>query len=481
MKTITVEKTPVKKLEILQVVNDPIQVDMVNQTEILSAPLSVFDIPVNIQNSYQEKNLDSIIYTMSKYGQQQPVTVVNRNGVLFIVDGASRYVVAKKLGLPMLKYILIDIPDDQIIQQRLILNQRTKRSIVELCLEAEHILNVLGKSQGKKRELLGFDNMDSDDEFGIVGKDRFEFTCSLLGIKMKSSSLRKLMWVFWSEWSKPIEERTGVLELLSNGKLSIDKAHKLLNSNKLPSNKPSQNLSDTILGGLNENWYQLYNKSSMDMSEVPNETVRLCIDSHPYLWLRKYRNQDELCHGQEETVEEYVENFVKFCRQKREKLVKGGVLVTIIGETYHNGYKGVCTKVETALENDGWIILDVNIWAKLNGKYAPHPNRFLNSYERIIVACKPGAEPFFQEVMRKSSTEGFKVKPTSSGGHYLATPQSCITNVFTTSVHNTKELKVVDQDFQHDAPCPEKIYEIFIEAYSRPGETILDVELPPLV
>ena len=76
--------------------------------------------------------------------------------------------------------------------------------------------------------------------------------------------------------------------------------------------------------------------------------------------------------------------------------------------------------------------------------------------------------------MRKSSTEGFKVKPTSSGGHYLATPQSCITNVFTTSVHNTKELKVVDQDFQHDAPCPEKIYEIFIEAYSRPGETILD-------
>ena len=180
MKTITVEKTPVKKLEILQVVNDPIQVDMVNQTEILSAPLSVFDIPVNIQNSYQEKNLDSIIYTMSKYGQQQPVTVVNRNGVLFIVDGASRYVVAKKLGLPMLKYILIDIPDDQIIQQRLILNQRTKRSIVELCLEAEHILNVLGKSQGKKRELLGFDNMDSDDEFGIVGKDRFEFTCSLL-------------------------------------------------------------------------------------------------------------------------------------------------------------------------------------------------------------------------------------------------------------------------------------------------------------
>jgi DNA modification methylase len=32
----------------------------------------------------------------------------------------------------------------------------------------------------------------------------------------------------------------------------------------------------------------------------------------------------------------------------------------------------------------------------------------------------------------------------------------------------------VDNDFQHDAPCPEKIYEYFIKAYSKPGDIICD-------
>jgi DNA modification methylase len=35
-------------------------------------------------------------------------------------------------------------------------------------------------------------------------------------------------------------------------------------------------------------------------------------------------------------------------------------------------------------------------------------------------------------------------------------------------------LKVVDNDFSHDAPCPEKIYKFFIDAYSKIGDTIAD-------
>jgi DNA modification methylase len=282
------------------------------------------------------------------------------------------------------------------------------------------------------------------------------------------------MKVFWEENSKTKEEQTGVLDMIGNGRLSIDKAYKLLErKEKKIKEKQVREMKD-YEGSISDVSYQLFNKSSMDMSEVADESVRLCIDSHPYFQLREYRHQDELCHGQEETVKEYVSNFVNFCRQKREKLVKGGVLVTIIGETYRDGYKGICTKVETALENDGWIIIDLNIWEKSNGKFTPHPYRFVNVCERIIVARKQGAEPFFQEEMKKSSTEGFKVKPTSSGGYYLATPESCITNLIRTSVHNSKELKVVDEDFQHDAPCPEKVYKKFINSYSQIGETILD-------
>ena len=225
---------------------------------------------------------------------------------------------------------------------------------------------------------------------------------------------------------------------------------------------------------LNQVSYRLFNKSSMVMDEIEDESISLFCDSHPYKSLRKYPNQIGLRHGEEKTLEEYVTNFRLFCREKWRKLKPGGVLVTILGETYQGGYNGVCTAVETALKEDGWEILDVVIWVKQNQKYTPHPNRFVNSYERIIVLKKKGAKPFFKEVKRKSSTGDYKVKPTSSGGFYVASPETCITNVITTNVHNPVEFSEVDKEFRHQAPAPEDIYKIFIEAYSKPNDTICD-------
>jgi DNA modification methylase len=212
----------------------------------------------------------------------------------------------------------------------------------------------------------------------------------------------------------------------------------------------------------------------MNMGAVDDNSVRLFVDSHPYFKLRKYRNQDILSHGQEATVKEYVSNFVEFCREKRRKLVPGGVMVTVLGETYRNGYQGVCSKVEVALEEDGWELIDVNIWEKLNQKNTPHPLRFANAYERIICARKPEGDTHFQEVMKKSSTKNYKATKSRSGSYFMAGPETCINNVFRTSTHQNSELKVVDSDFTHDAPCPEEIYECFIKAYSRPGDIICD-------
>ena len=85
------------------------------------------------------------------------------------------------------------------------------------------------------------------------------------------------------------------------------------------------------------------------MDEVENGSVDLITDSHPYWQQRKYRNQGENPHGMEKTPEEFVKTFVQgFCREKWKKLKPGGVMVTFLGETYQDGYKGICTKVETA-------------------------------------------------------------------------------------------------------------------------------------
>ncbi len=446
--------------------------------EILTAPLEVFNIPQEVLNTYQPKNLEFISYTMSRHGQQMPVAATELDGKLVILDGYARFLVCKALNIPMLKYIIVDdVPDGNIIQKRMILNQRTKKSIIEICKEAEYALEFIGSCQGKKRKKQGLENLITDEEFERVGNKRYELVCALIGIEISGSTLRKLMEVFKSDY-KDNKSETGTLNLLNDGKISIDKAYQLLkNKEKKEAKFISRNplrMVHSIINDL-EPSYKLFNKSSLFMDNIDDDSIDLSIDSHPYaLGQRTYRNQDEMLHGQEDSVEEYLQNFKAFNQEKFRVLKKGGLAATMIGESYKEGYQCVCSRAELVLQEIGFKILDVIIWVKTNQKYTPHPNRFQNTYERIIVAYKPGAEPFFQEVYRQSSVKRYKAKKTSSGGYYMAGPETCITNVITTPVFNPSVFKEIDPDFKHDAPCPTELYEILIEAYSKPGDTILD-------
>ena len=448
---------------------------MKSLSSIIEIPLDELEIHPEVAQFQTTVNLHKIQLTFKYFGQQQPIHFVKRGDKNQIVDGLLRFLAAKSTGANYLKGVQVEMSDNEVRDYRIRMNQKVKPSVLETCHNVEHLLNVVGSSQGKKRDLLKLDSIDiSPDDIGDFCPDRYELICTLLDLDLKGSSLRKLMFVFYAEQILSLEKKTGVINLLDKGEISIHKAYKLLKGKKEKIAKSEARKLAMIEGQNTDVWYQLYNKSSMIMNEIEDNSVDMCIDSHPYYQLREYRNQDELSHGQEETVKEYVDNFVKFCQEKRKKLKPGGVLVTILGETYREGYQLVCSRVEVALADDGWEPVDCNIWEKLNGKYTPHPLRFVNAYERIIVVRKPGGQTHFEEIMRESSTDGYEIKKTSSGGYYMASPESCITNVIRSSVHNPSEFKEVDDQFQHDAPCPVEIYRKFLLAYSKPGHTILD-------
>jgi DNA modification methylase len=417
----------------------------------------------------------SIQFSMKHDGQKTPIVVVKRDNGYCVIDGVHRNNAAVGLGnVENLVCEVLDIADEQILDTRITYNQKSKIHTLEVCRNIEHLLGLIGSEQGKRNDLLGNKNLEDDTEFGAAGKDRFERACVLSGLKFSARTLRKLMAVY------DFEKEDNILDLInciSDGKLSIDKAYKLMKSylDKSSQSESEDNSLPSILENkINDVSYRLFNESSMNMEKIDDQSVSLFIDSHPYFKLRRYRNQIGLRHGEEKTLGEYVSNFVLFCKEKWKKLKPGGVLVTILGETYKGGYNGVCTSVETALKNEGWEIIDVVIWVKQNQQYAPHPLRFVNSYERIIVLRKPGADTFFKEVKRESSVGEYKIMPTSGGGYYVATPETCIPNVIITNVHNPVEFSEVDKDFRHQAPAPEQIYTIFIDAYSKPGDTICD-------
>jgi DNA modification methylase len=446
-----------------------------NELQVFVLPLEDIRIHTEVLKVIKPKNMDHIEYTMNRFGQQLPVLGNLVDGIFYITDGVVRYELAKKLGLKTLKCLHINISNEEVIKVRMTSNQRTQMSYTEMAKCAEQYLGMIGKSQGKKRDMLGFGDFENKENYGIVGMDRFQLVSYLINLSIGASSLRKLMAVKWYEEENP-ENKFGLMEGLDNGYFKVDKAYKLL-QDKLKKQKDADDRKLSVIEGKNAQvWYQLYNKSSLVMDEIENDSVALFMDSHPYMDQRDYRNQGENPHGKEKSAKDYVSNFLKFCEEKKKKLKPGGYLVTVLGESYSNGLcRNIIHRVVVGLEDNGWEPIDSNVWEKLNQKFAPHPFRFINSWEAIIVVRKPGGEPYFEEQVKvEAPVVEFKLGRTSHGEPYVMGSETCKTNVFSTSVFNNKELKSVDKDFQHDGPCPKSIYSDFIRAYSRPNDIIAD-------
>ena len=434
-----------------------------------------------LEQFVKPKKKDHIEYTMNRLGQFTPLLGNYVGDTFYVTDGIVRLEVAKSLGLKTLQCLHINIPDEDAVKIRLTSNQRTKMSYNEMMHYGEHMLGLIGKSQGKKRDLMEFDFIDKDEHYGLKGKERLELVCHLLDLPIGASSLRKLMEIKWFEDENP-GNKVGIMAGLENGLYKIDKAHQLLGEKAKKEGQIADRKRKDYEGKVNDISYHLFNISSMDLSDIPDSSMRMFIQSPPYFQLREYRNQPKsFIHGQEKTLTEYIDNEIRFYDGTKSKLLPNGVIVIIIGETYRDGYQGVCTKLETALAENGWYIHDVNTFVKTNAKATPHVARFLNSKETIIVAgLKPANETLFNEVTRPSSIGEFKVIPGSSRttggkGYSMASPESSITNVFIESVFQKSEYSDVDEEFYHQAPTSVKIYEKFIKAYSNPGDNVGDL------
>ena len=102
--------------------------------------------------------------------------------------------------------------------------------------------------------------------------------------------------------------------------------------------------------------------------------------------------------------------------------------------------------------------------------------------EKIIVCKKIGGKPTFHPTLKPLEAGGGEIELKRSrdgkngkSNYYIGGDGTSITNVITTPVFNHNEYKDIDPSFKHDAPSPKKLYEIFIETYSNPSDTFLDI------
>jgi DNA modification methylase len=444
--------------------------------------VSELEIHPAVKEIWQKKRVDFIKYTMSRTGQENPIYVVKRKDKFYVVEGVIRFLAAQEIPLEFLDCIILDIPDNQVIDQRLRLNQKSKTHIKETCYYVEHMLGMIGKSQGKKHELMGFANFNDDEEFGLAGKDRYEIACHLTGLDFGPSTLRKLMKIYWLEKEDEKVAKLELLEFIDRGELSVDKAHKhLMKRDEKIKDKEERKKRD-YEGKSTKGWYKLFNKSSLDLSDLEDGSIKLAGFSPPYEGsMRSYRHQDELKHGQEKTTADYITNGMKFCKALLPKLHKDGVVFIIIGESYKSSYNSVVSRYELALREIGFDIMGVCQWIKENPTPVKLKEFFQPADEKIIVCKKIGGNPTFHPTLKPTKdNDKIKLKRSRDGkkgktNYYIGSDGTCITNVITTPVFNHKEYRDIDPSFKHDAPSPKKLYEIFIETYSNPTDTFLDI------
>ena len=462
---------------------------------------TIFDADINIVLPhpsallvYKQKNLQGLKLIMSLTGQLETIKVVVRNGYYSTFDGISRYLAAKELDWKTLRVEVCNYTDEEIQTQFVCRNYRTKRSLKECCQQAEVILGVLGIKQGKKREKIG--DLDLDDEnYGLVGKDRFEIACEIIGTPFKASSLRRLLMVNDFEENGNEEEKgLGLMAKLESGEMKINQALDKIKSYNAGKEEQGANSLIEALEYVEGNRFKLYNKTCEDLCAVDDDSVDLSVQSGPYFGQKTYPNgtypEGVIQHGQEKTVDEYIKKQVEVFRGVYPKLKRSGSLFIVTADSYNGLHCMVSQKLVIAMAEDGWHFVDEWIWKKTNQSPTSVTKRLLPTYEKILHFVKDPQEYYYREFKNWLPDQKFGVKKgkrvgeKKSHGWTLTRPierfrnfldEQEVAKIIETSAFNWAELKGVDPKFHHLAPYSAVIPLLPILMTTRPGDTVLDI------
>jgi site-specific DNA-methyltransferase (adenine-specific) len=467
------------------------------KNEVLVVKIGMVEPHPTALMSYCEKDLTGLRITMNFVGELlDPIKCVKRNNLYLAFDGISRLKVSEELNWPLIKIELCDYTDVEIKDQIVLRNFKTKRSIIETCNQAELFLNVLGKTQGKKRERIG-DLTSGEDDFGLVGKDRFQIACSIIGCEFSPSTLRRLFSV--RDFERDGDEEVkglGLMDKVEQGSMKPNRAYALMNRYKEEKKDQGTNTLVESLEYEEGNHFKLYNSTCEDLSNVPDDSIDLSFESSPYFRQRKYPDgtlpEGIIPHGEEPTVDEYIKTQVRVFRAVRSKLKDTGSLIIVIADSYEGISCMIPSKLIVEMGNDGWYFVDEWIWAK-NQKPQSLTKRLQPTYEKMLHFVKDPKKYYFREFKNWIEGNTFGVYRGSNDGEKgvkkevgwsLKRPHERFRNfldvqkvakIFQTSIFNWSELKEIDPKFRHVAPFPSYIPLLPILMLTKPGDTVLDV------
>ena len=178
------------------------------------------------------------------------------------------------------------------------------------------------------------------------------------------------------------------------------------------------------------------------LTNIPDNSVDMCVTSPPYYNLRDYKNSGQI--GAENTVKDFVENLCKVFDEIHRILKPTGSCWVNIGDTYDKKrLLQVPSRFEIAMCDRGWHLRNEIIWSKPNPQPISSKDRFWGNHEKFFLFVKdvkkyyfnrdailvPQAEISIRRMFSKNnmskrkdfnatSKEGFAISSDSQDKHY---------------------------------------------------------------
>jgi DNA modification methylase len=434
----------------------------------------------------QKKNdLDALAHSMLIDGQAAPIIINSKNQ---IISGVRRWFAARIIGLGELDAIVEDFENEY---ERIVLhNQQRVKTWRQVLREAETILGLIGKHQGKRRDLLS----DEEKSFKKTGVDRFDRAAYLLGGKYSPSILRRLFYVVDKEKVSEDVRKLGLVKEVLSGTMKVSRAETLVRQFE-KARKAREAIRHIVIKPKLED-FLIHNKSSADMSDVPSESVQVVLTSPPYWQMRMYENKNEL--GLDKKPEDFILALSNHLKEVKRVLHPEGSFFLNMGDTYGKGKNHLIpTRLLLELcDREGWFYVNEIIWKKTSSRPQGGSKRLSTTYEKVFHLVKNPKKYYYEEfkvwkesdeikLVKMAKNRTANTKERVAGGFFLDKgymglkdflDEQTIKNIIQgpTAGGRQIDLKKLDPTVDHPALMPVYLPVIPILMTSKPGQVVLD-------